>query len=44
VRVNGKPPTLVRAPELGEHTDGVLVSWLGMTQADVETLRRDGAL
>jgi hypothetical protein len=35
---------LVRAPELGEHTRSVLVRWLGMTEAEVETLRADGAL
>jgi formyl-CoA transferase len=44
VRVDGKPPTLVRAPELGEQTDAVLVSWLGMTQAEIEALRAEGAL
>jgi formyl-CoA transferase len=44
VRVDGKPPKLVRAPELGEHTGSVLVRWLGMTEADVETLRAEGAL
>jgi len=44
VRVDGKPPALVRAPELGEHTGTVLVNWLGMTEADVEALRAEGAL
>jgi formyl-CoA transferase len=44
VRVDGKPPKLERAPELGEHTGAVLVNWLGMTEADVEKLRADGAL
>jgi formyl-CoA transferase len=44
VRVDGKPPHLVRAPELGEHTGSVLVNWLGMTEADVEKLRAEGAL
>jgi crotonobetainyl-CoA:carnitine CoA-transferase CaiB-like acyl-CoA transferase len=44
VRVDGKPPTLVRAPELGEHTEAVLVGWLGMAQGDVEKLRAEGAL
>jgi formyl-CoA transferase len=44
VRVDGKPPLLKRAPELGEHTGGVLVSWLGMTEAEVEKLRAEGAL
>jgi formyl-CoA transferase len=44
VRVDGKPPHLVRAPELGEHTDKVLVGWLGMTQAEVDKLRAEGAL
>jgi crotonobetainyl-CoA:carnitine CoA-transferase CaiB-like acyl-CoA transferase len=34
----------MRAPELGEHTGSVLVRWLGMTEADVETLRAEGAL
>ncbi|HET6233873.1 MAG TPA: CoA transferase [Acetobacteraceae bacterium] len=44
VRVDGKPPLLKRAPELGEHTGSVLVSWLGMTEAEVERLRAEGAL
>jgi crotonobetainyl-CoA:carnitine CoA-transferase CaiB-like acyl-CoA transferase len=44
VRVDGKPPLLKRAPELGEHTGSVLVSWLGMTEAEVEKLRAEGAL
>jgi crotonobetainyl-CoA:carnitine CoA-transferase CaiB-like acyl-CoA transferase len=44
VRVDGKPPLLKRAPELGEHTGSVLVGWLGMTEAEVERLRAEGAL
>jgi formyl-CoA transferase len=44
VRVDGKPPLLKRAPELGEHTGAVLVNWLGMTEAEVEALRAEGAL
>jgi crotonobetainyl-CoA:carnitine CoA-transferase CaiB-like acyl-CoA transferase len=44
VRIDGKPSQVVRAPELGENTGAVLVSWLGMTERDVEALRAEGAL
>ena len=32
------------SPVLGEHTDEVLGAWLGLSEADVAGLRRDGAL
>ncbi len=42
VRIDGKPPTLVTSPVLGQHTDEVLRSWLGMSAGEVEALRGDG--
>ena len=44
VRVDGKPSRIVASPVLGEHTAEVLTSWLGMSAADVEGLRREGAV
>jgi formyl-CoA transferase len=44
VRIDGKPPTLVTSPVLGQHTGEVLQSWLGMNAADVETLQGDGVV
>jgi crotonobetainyl-CoA:carnitine CoA-transferase CaiB-like acyl-CoA transferase len=41
VRIDGKPPTLVTSPVLGEHTAEVLHAWLGMTAAEVDALRGD---
>lgn len=37
-------PTYHAAPRLGEHTDEVLASIAGFSQADIEALRRDGAI
>ena len=44
VRVDGKPSRMAASPVLGEHTDDVLAVWLGLTEADVAALKRDGAL
>ena len=44
VRVDGKPSRIVASPILGEHTAEVLGSWLGLGEADVSELRRDGVL
>jgi len=44
VRVDGKPPRLETSPVLGQHTDEVLSSWLGMSANDVAGLRADGAV
>ena len=41
VRIDGKPPTLLTSPVLGQHTAEVLQSWLGMSAAEVEALRGD---
>jgi crotonobetainyl-CoA:carnitine CoA-transferase CaiB-like acyl-CoA transferase len=34
----------VASPILGQHTAQVLGTWLGMSEADMEGLRRDGAV
>ena len=44
VRIDGKPPTLVTSPVLGEHTDEVLQSWLGMSANEVNGLREGGVV
>jgi crotonobetainyl-CoA:carnitine CoA-transferase CaiB-like acyl-CoA transferase len=44
VRVDGKPSKIAASPVLGEHTADVLRGWLGMTDAEVEGLRREGAV
>jgi len=44
VRVDGKPSQVVASPILGQHTAQVLGTWLGMSEADMEGLRRDGAV
>jgi 2-methylfumaryl-CoA isomerase len=44
VRIDGKPPSVRPSPTLGQHTAEVLGAWLGMGAADIEGLRRDGAL
>jgi len=42
VRIDGKPPTVVTSPVLGQHTGEVLQSWLGMNAAYVEKLQGEG--
>jgi len=44
VRIDGKPPRVDPSPMLGQHTDDVLTSWLGLSAADVEALRGGGVL
>jgi len=44
VRIDGAPPPVTASPTLGQHTDDVLTGWLGMNDADVEALRRDGVV
>ena len=39
-----KPATLKSSPVLGEHTDTVLSDWLGLSAAELGTLRGEGAL
>jgi crotonobetainyl-CoA:carnitine CoA-transferase CaiB-like acyl-CoA transferase len=41
---NGERSTQTAAPELGEHTDAVLSEVLGMSDAEIATLRDDGSL
>jgi formyl-CoA transferase len=44
VRIDGKPPTLVTSPVLGQHTDEVLQSWLGIGASELEALVGDGVV
>jgi formyl-CoA transferase len=44
VRVDGQTARVKASPVLGEHTDMVLVHWLGLTDADVADLRAAGAV
>ena len=44
VRIDGKPPRVDPSPMLGQHTDDVLTTWLGLSAADVEALRGGGVL
>jgi crotonobetainyl-CoA:carnitine CoA-transferase CaiB-like acyl-CoA transferase len=41
VRHNGNPPPIKAAPLLGEHTEEVLGSWLGLQAADIAKLKID---
>jgi formyl-CoA transferase len=44
VRFDGKPPKIAPAPLLGEHTSDVFADWLGMSEGDVEGLKKDGVI
>jgi len=44
VRIDGKPPALTSSPVLGEHTEAVLVEWLGLNASAVAALRAEGAV
>lgn len=45
LRFAGQPqPTYRPAPRLGEHTREVLTGWLGTSDADLDSLRRDGVI
>lgn len=44
VRHNGRTPTISPAPLLGEHTEQVLSSWLGLSANEVDALRADKAV
>jgi len=43
VRIDGSPPDVRPSPTLGQHTTEILRSWLDMSPAAIEGLRRDGA-
>lgn len=38
------PPTPAAAPRIGQHTESVLTDWLGLSTAELQTLRRIGAV
>ena len=44
VRVDGKPPRVKASPMLGQHTDDVLTSWLGLSEAEVKALHGEGVV
>jgi formyl-CoA transferase len=44
VRFDGKPPEIKPSPLLGEHTDEVFGSWLGMSAGDVKGLKDEGVI
>jgi formyl-CoA transferase len=44
VRHDGRPPKLFPAPLLGEHTGEVLGEWLGMSNDEIEVLRKDAVI
>jgi len=44
VRVDGKPPTLKPSPLLGQHSEEVLKSWLGIDADGFGTLKSEGVL
>jgi len=44
IKIDGAPPQYAPAPPLGADTDAVLRDWLGMTNAEIEALRTDGAV
>jgi crotonobetainyl-CoA:carnitine CoA-transferase CaiB-like acyl-CoA transferase len=41
VRINGKPPRVKASPALGEHTEDVLTTWLGLSKDQVGKLKTD---
>src|SRR5579862_256450 len=44
VRFDGKPPKIKPSPLLGEHTQEVFGSWLGMSAGDVAGLKDEGVV
>jgi formyl-CoA transferase len=44
VRLSESPTEVVRAPLLGEHNGEVYGKLLGVGQAELDTLRRDGVI
>jgi crotonobetainyl-CoA:carnitine CoA-transferase CaiB-like acyl-CoA transferase len=41
VRINGKPQRVKASPALGEHTEDVLTTWLGLSKDQVGKLKTD---
>ncbi|MGH7054360.1 MAG: CaiB/BaiF CoA transferase family protein [Stellaceae bacterium] len=42
VRFDGSPPKVKPSPQLGQHVEEVLGSWLGMSAKDLAALRQEG--
>ena len=42
VRFDGKPPEIKPSPLLGQHTEEVFGSWLGMSAGDVKGMKDEG--
>jgi crotonobetainyl-CoA:carnitine CoA-transferase CaiB-like acyl-CoA transferase len=44
VRFDGKPPAITPSPLLGQHTNEVFQSWLGLGERDVAGLKDEGVI
>jgi len=44
VRFDGRPPELKPSPKLGQHTEEVFASWLGLSQGEIDRLRGEKVL
>ncbi|HEX3881676.1 MAG TPA: CoA transferase [Stellaceae bacterium] len=44
VRFDGKPPEIKPAPLLGQHSEEVFGSWLGMSPGDVKGMKEEGVI
>jgi crotonobetainyl-CoA:carnitine CoA-transferase CaiB-like acyl-CoA transferase len=44
VRFDGRPPELKPSPKLGQHTEEVFVSWLGLSSSDIAALQQERVL
>ena len=42
VRFDGAPPKLKPSPQLGQHVEDVLGSWLGIAATEIAALRQEG--
>jgi len=42
VRFDGAPPKLQPSPQLGQHVEDVLGSWLGIPAKEIAALRQEG--
>ena len=43
IKLSDSPPQIERSPLLGEHTDEILREVLGLSEAEIETMKEAGA-